>query len=76
MSQIENAARDIVIQFDLHRSWREVEQIIRRNLFPVVTDPQEGKIYWVKAGNHFYLSNGEIPTIGPWTYYGPIQEPE
>jgi hypothetical protein len=73
MSQIESAARDIVIQFDLHRSHKEVDQIIRRHLFPVVTDPQDGKIYWVKAGNRFYLSNGEIPEVG--TYYGPIPEP-
>lgn len=75
MSQIENAAREIfdTTLCDFDTNW--IEQIIRRHLFPVATDPQDGKIYWVKAGSHFYLSNGEIPTIGPWTYYGPIPEP-
>jgi hypothetical protein len=77
MIQIESAAREICEGFDLF-GYREVDfdpvldiaETIRRHLFPVVTDPQKGKIYWVKAGNRFYLSNGEIPTIGP------IPEPE
>lgn len=75
MSQIKNAAKEITVLFCHDHLDEDIEYVIRRHLFPVVTDPQDGKIYWVKAGNHFYLSNGEIPTIGPWTYYGPIPEP-
>ena len=80
MSQIENAAREIYnTGLTEYMTIEGIEQTIRRHLFPVVKpeDVRDAKLYWVKPGmcQRYYLSNGEIPTTGPWVYYGPIPTP-
>jgi hypothetical protein len=78
MSQIENAAREIAGHCEFATE-AEIAEIIRRHLFPLVKpeDVRDAKLYWVKPGmcQRYYLSNGEIPTTGPWVYYGPIPTP-